>query len=71
MLGKQISVIFDGTTRLQDALTVIVRFIVDFVIQQYLFHFLTLAKSMTGEEIANAVEYRITSETVNCNERLS
>lgn len=49
--GKKVSIIFDGTTRLGEALVVVVRFIDDFQIKQHLVRFLTLAKSMTGEEI--------------------
>ena len=66
--GKKISVIFDGTTWLGEALVVVVRFIDGFVVKQCLVRFLTLAKSMTGEEIAKelisalSVEYGITSE---------
>ena len=68
--GIKISVIFDGTTRLGEALLVVVRFIGGFVIKQRLVRFLTLAKSMTGEEIARelisalSVEYGITSESL-------
>ena len=66
--GKRISVIFDGTTRLGEALVIVVRFVDGFMIKQCLVRFLTLAKSMTGEEIARelisalSVEYGITSE---------
>ena len=65
MQGKRVSVIFDGTTHLGEAL---VRFVDGFMIKQYLICFLTLVKSMTGEEIARelmnvlSVEYGITSE---------
>ena len=66
--GKRISVIFNDTTRLGEALVIVVRFVDGFVIKQRLVRFLTLAKSMTGEEIARelisalSVEYGITSE---------
>ena len=67
--GKRISVIFDGTTRLGEALIIVVRFVDGFVIKQRLVRFLTLAKSMMGEEIARellisalSVEYGNTSE---------
>ena len=66
--GEKVSVIFDGTTRLGEALVVVLRFIDGFVIKQRLVHFQTLAKSMTGEEIARelinvlSIEYGITSE---------
>ena len=66
--GKKVSVIFDGTTRLGEALVVVLRFVDSFEIKQYLVHFQTLAKSMAGEEIAREListlsgEYGITSE---------
>ena len=50
--GRKVSVIFDGTTRLGEALVIILRFVDDFVIKQRLVRFLTLTKSLTGEEIA-------------------
>ena len=50
---KPLSVIFDGTTRLGEALAILVRFIDDsFAIQQRLVRLQLLVKSMTGEEIA-------------------
>ena len=63
--GKKISVIFDGTTHLGEALVVVVRFVDGFVIKQRLVHFSTLAKALMGEEIARelisalSVEYGI------------
>ena len=66
--GKKVSVIFDGTTRLGEALVIVLRFIDGFVIKQRLVRFQTLVKSMTGEEIARelinvlSIEYGITSE---------
>ena len=68
--GKNVSVIFDGTTRLGEALVIVLRFVDDFVIKQRLVRFLTLTKSLTGEEIARelinvlSVEYSISSERV-------
>ena len=68
--GKKVSIIFDGTTRLGEALVVILRFIDGFVIKQRLVRFLTLTKSLAGEEIARefinvlSVEYGIGSERV-------
>jgi hypothetical protein len=68
--GKNVSVIFDGTTRLGEALVIVLRFVDDFVIKQHLVRFLTLTKSLTGEEIARelinvlSVEYSISSERV-------
>ena len=50
---KPVSVIFDGTTRLGEALAIVVRFVDDsFSIQQRLVRLQLLVKSMTGEEIA-------------------
>ena len=70
MQGKTVWVIFDGTTRLGEALVVVLRFVDGFVIKQRLVHFQTLAEFMTGEEIARelinvlSVEYSITSGTL-------
>ena len=63
---SNVSVIFDGTTRLGEAMVVVLRVVIDFEIKQYLVRFQTLAKSMTGEEIARelicvlSVQYGIT-----------
>ena len=68
--GRNVSVIFDGTTRLGEALVIILRFVDDFVIKQRLVRFLTLTKSLTGEQLARelinvlSVEYGITSDRV-------
>ena len=54
ILGKYVSVIFDGTSCLGEALAVVVRFISnDFTIEQRLVKLQMLAKSMKGEEIAS------------------
>jgi len=51
--GKVLSVVFDGTARLGEALAVILRFVSDgWVIQQRLVRVQLLTKSLTGEEIA-------------------
>ena len=50
--GKKVSVIFDGTTRLGEALVIILRFIGDDWEINRLIHLQLLAKSLTGEEIA-------------------
>ena len=69
--GRPLSVIFDGTTRLGEALVIVVRFVDDeFVIQQRLVRLQLLAKSMTGEEIARelinclSVEYSVRADLV-------
>ena len=69
MNGCPVSVIFDGTTRLGEAMAIVVRFVdADFNIHQRLIRMLLLAHSMTGEEIARelintlSVRYGISSE---------
>ena len=69
--GGPLSVIFDGTTRLGEALVIVVRFVDDeFVIKQRLVRLQLLAKSMTGEEIARelinclSVEYSVRADLV-------
>jgi hypothetical protein len=53
ILGRYVSVIFDGTSQLGEALAVVVRFISnEFTIEQRLVKLQMLAKSMKGEEIA-------------------
>ena len=67
--GKDISVIFDGTTRLGEALAIIVRFVDDWEIVQRLVRVQLLVKSMSGKEItrelvnALSVEYGV---AINC-----
>ena len=49
-----VSVVFDGTTRLSEAMAVVLPFVdSDFCIQQRLVHMQLLEKSMTEEEIAH------------------
>ena len=51
--GKPVSVIFDGTTRLGEALAIVVRFVSDeWSLEQRLVKLQLLTKSMSGEEIA-------------------
>ena len=51
--GRNVSAIFDGTTRLGEAMAIILRFVDDqWGIQQCLVRFQLLSKSMTGEEVA-------------------
>ena len=66
--GKALSVIFDGTTRLGEAMCFIFCYIDDnWKIQQHLVHFLLVAHGMTGEEFARelltvlSIELGITS----------
>ena len=69
--GKPVSVVFDGTTRLGEAMAIVVRFVDNsFAIQQRLLRLQLLTKSMTGEEIARVLintlsaEYGISSSHV-------
>lgn len=51
-----VSVIFDGTSRLGQALTLVLRFVgLDWTIVQRLFRVQLLAKSLSGEEIAHEI----------------
>ena len=76
---KDLSVIFDGTTRLGEMFVIVIRFIdSDWGIQQRLIKVHILAKSLSGEEIAREVinslslEYGIASEQIifSCYARL-
>ena len=51
--GKKVSVIFDGTIRMGEAMAILVRFVSDdWRIEQQLICVQLLAKSLCGEEIA-------------------
>ena len=51
--GKKVSVVYDGTTRLGEALAIILRFVSsDWKIEQRLVRVQMLSKSLSGEEIA-------------------
>ena len=52
---KLVSVIFDGTSCLGEAMVVMLRFLHDWKITQSLVHVKFLAKIMTGEEVARQV----------------
>ena len=69
--GRQVSVEFDGTTRLGEAMAIVVRYIDDsFTIKQRLIRLQLLAKSMAGEEIAREIinalsmQYSVSSNLV-------
>ena len=62
--GRPLSVVFDGTTWLGEAVTVVVRYINDsFSIQQCLIRLQLLTKSMTGEKILS-MQYSIGSNLI-------
>ena len=53
MEGRYVGVIFDGTTRLDEARAIVLRFVSDtWEIEQRLVRVQLLSKSLTGEEIA-------------------
>ena len=69
LTGREILIVFDGTTRLGEVLVVLVRFLdSEWTIQQRLIRFLWLAKSFKGEEVAREIisvlarEYGIATE---------
>ena len=69
--GRYVAVIFDGTSRVGEALAIILRFVdSDWCIQQRLVRVSVLAKSVTGEELARelisvlSVTYSITSNSL-------
>ena len=53
--SKPLSIIFDGTTHVCEAMVVVVRYISDWDIQQRVCRLMLLAKSMTGEEVARQI----------------
>ena len=69
--GKDLSVIFDGTTRLGEAMAIVVRFIdLNWLIQQRLIRFQLIAQSMSGEQVARelitalSIQYSISSSSL-------
>ena len=56
LAGHNISVIFDGTTRLGEALAIVVKFVTaDWEVKQRLVRLQLLAKSLKGEELAREI----------------
>jgi len=71
MHGQKVVVIFDGTSRIGEAMAIILRFVdKDWIIQHRLIHLQLLAKSTTGEEIARElisvlqVQYNVDSSSL-------
>ena len=69
--GKDLSVIFDGTTRMGEAMGIVVRYVTsDWKIQQRLVRLQLLAQSMSGEEVARelittlSVHYSVSSNSL-------
>ena len=61
--GKYVSILFDGTTHVCEALVVIIRYVDDdWQIQQRVCRLMLLSKSMTGEELARQLITAISTE---------
>ena len=53
---KHVSIVFDGTTHVCEAMVVVLRYVTnDWVIKQKVCLLMLLAKSMTGEEVARQI----------------
>ncbi len=69
--GKQVSLIFDGTTHVAEAMVVVLRFIDDgWIIHQRVVRLMLLAKSMTGEEVARQLVTTLSTELGICSNLL-
>ena len=60
--GKHLSIIFDGTTHVCEALVVIIRYMEKWVIKQQVCRLMLLAKALTGEEVARQLITVISTE---------
>ena len=66
--GENVSIIFDGTSRIGEALAVIIWFVINWKVKQRLIRVQMLTKTMTGEEITCelvnilSVKYSISTE---------
>ena len=61
--GRPISIIFDGTTHVCEAMVIVVRYLTDdWVIKQDVCRLMLLTKSMTGEEVARQIVSTISTE---------
>lgn len=62
MAQKNVGIIFDGMTRLGEALAIVVRFVDDWEVRQRLICLQLLTKTMTGEEIAREIVHTVSTE---------
>ena len=63
IMGKHVSIIFDGTTHVCEAMVVVIRYVTsDWSIKQSVCRLILLAKSMTGEEIARHIIMVLSTE---------
>ena len=60
--GKCVSIIFDGTTHVCEALVIVLRYTEDWVVKQHVCRLMLLAKSLTGEELARQLISAISME---------
>ena len=69
--GRDISVIFDGTTHVCETMVLVLRFMdKDWCIQQKVARLLLVAKSMTGEELARELVRNLSTELEITDKRL-
>ena len=67
---KNIGIVFDGTTRLGEAIAIVVRFLDGWTVRQVLVRLHTVAKPVTGQDLAKVInrclapEYQIDGERV-------
>ena len=63
LAGKNVAIIFDGTTHVCEAFVIVIHYIDrDWVIQQRVCRLMLLAKSITGEECARQLVTAISTE---------
>ena len=60
--GKHVSIIFDGTTHVCEAMVIVLRYVDDWVINQSVCRLMLLAKSMSGEEVARQIIMTLSTE---------
>ena len=61
--GKSVSIVFDGTTHVCEAMVIVIRFVQgDWSIKQSVCRLMLLAKAMTGDEIARQIIMVLSTE---------
>ena len=61
MARKNVGIALDGTTRLEEAFAIVIRFVDDWEIKQRLIRLHLLTKTMTGEEIAREIVHTVST----------
>ena len=60
---RHVSIIFDGTTNVCEAMVIVLRYVTDdWVVKQCVCRLMLLAKSMTGEEVARQIIMVLSTE---------